>query len=126
MEVELHVTGETANTLRRPGSVALAAGGARPGVPPVAAETKHTRPGRWLTRTRSRGVICSQASRDWATLAAMGWPSRLVGHILLTLFILTKLGIATRDSWERPANLIPSYKLRGVGSPPWYLVDYCH
>lgn len=39
MEVELHVTGETANTLRRPGSVALAAGGARPGVPPVAAET---------------------------------------------------------------------------------------
>ena len=53
MEVELHVTGETANTLRRPGSVALAAGGARPGVPPEAAETSNTRPGRWLTRTRS-------------------------------------------------------------------------
>ena len=56
MEVELHVTEkeETAKPLRRPGSVALAAGGARPGVPPVAAETQHTRPGRWLTRTRSR------------------------------------------------------------------------
>ena len=41
MEVELHVTGQgkTAKSLRQPGSVALAAGGARPEVPPVAAET---------------------------------------------------------------------------------------
>ena len=67
-----------------------------------------------------------RASRDWVTLATMGWPSRLVGHILLTLFILAQLGIATRDSWERPANLIPGYTLRGVGSPPWYLVNSCY
>ena len=78
MEVELHVTGETANTLRRPGSVALAAGGARPGVPPVAAETQHTRPGRWLMRTRSRREAVN-TSRDWVTMETEGWPSRLVG-----------------------------------------------
>ena len=56
-----------------------------------------------------------------------GWLSRLVGKFFsLTLFIYAQLGIATLDSWERPANLIPGYKLRGVSSPPWYLIDYCY
>ena len=73
MEVELHVAVGIRKTLRRPGSVAFAAGGARPGVPPEAAETSNTRPGRWLTRTRSRReVFRDPCWRDWATMATKG------------------------------------------------------